>query len=118
MTTVSVVTAGGGDTYRIERVYLDRDETYGLARLTRIAPVEPVQVANGVRRTPDGAEWWARVPVSKRGVSCGTPSTAIGATTSTSADKGGRDALPEPKSAIANSPGYPRSRWQACRTRK
>ena len=26
MTTVYVVTAGGGDTYRIERVYLDPDQ--------------------------------------------------------------------------------------------
>ena len=31
MTTVYVVTAGSGDTYRIERVYLDRDEAYGFA---------------------------------------------------------------------------------------
>ena len=48
---------------------------------------------------------------------CGTPATASGATTSTSADKGGAgDALPEPRSAIANSPGDPRPRWRACRT--
>ena len=30
------------------------------------------------------------MPVSKRGVSCGTPATATGATTSTSAEKVGR----------------------------
>jgi hypothetical protein len=29
MATVFVVTAGSGDTYRIERVYLDRDHAYG-----------------------------------------------------------------------------------------
>ena len=32
MTTVYVVTAGSGDTYRVERVYLDRDEAYGFAQ--------------------------------------------------------------------------------------
>ena len=32
MTTVYVVTAGSGDTYRIERVYLDRDQAYGFAQ--------------------------------------------------------------------------------------
>lgn len=31
MATVYVVTAGSGDTYRIERVYLDRDQA-GLSR--------------------------------------------------------------------------------------
>ena len=31
MATVYLVTAGSGDTYRIERVYLDRDEAYGFA---------------------------------------------------------------------------------------
>ena len=32
MTTVYVVTAGSGDTYRIERVYLDSDQAYGFAQ--------------------------------------------------------------------------------------
>ena len=32
MTTVYVVTAGSGDTYRIERVYLDGDQAYGFAQ--------------------------------------------------------------------------------------
>src|SRR6516162_7938775 len=31
MATVYLVTAGSGDTYRIERVFLDRDEAYGFA---------------------------------------------------------------------------------------
>ncbi len=31
MTTVYVVTAGSGESYRIERVYLDADEAYGFA---------------------------------------------------------------------------------------
>ena len=32
MTTVYVVTAGGGDTYRIERVYLDSDQAHRFAQ--------------------------------------------------------------------------------------
>src|SRR5258705_13517446 len=75
MTTVYVVTAGSGDTYRIERVYLDRDEAYRFAQdYTGIAPVEPVQVGGWQIGAPPGAydgpywraEWWARVPVAKR----------------------------------------------------
>ena len=75
MTTVYVVTAGSGDTYRIERVYLDGDQAYGFAQdYNGIAPVEPVQVEEWQTGAPPGAydgpywraEWWARVPVSKR----------------------------------------------------
>ena len=32
MTTVYVVTAGSGDSYRIERVYLESDQAYGFAQ--------------------------------------------------------------------------------------
>jgi hypothetical protein len=32
ITTVSVVTAGSGDTYRIARVYIDRDQAYRFAQ--------------------------------------------------------------------------------------
>lgn len=40
MTTVYVVTAGSGDTYRIEPVYLKRDDAYGFAeQYNAIAPV-------------------------------------------------------------------------------
>ena len=74
MTAVYVLTAGSGDTYRIERVYLDSDEAYGFAQdFNGIAPVEPVQVPGWQTGSPpayDGrylrADWWARVPVSKR----------------------------------------------------
>jgi hypothetical protein len=75
MTTVYVVTAGSGDSYRIERVYLDSDEAYKFAQgYNDIAPVEAVQVEEWEICSPpaayDGpyslAEWWARVPVSKR----------------------------------------------------
>ena len=75
MATVYVVTAGSGDTYRVERVYLDSDEAYGFAQdYNGIAPVEPVQVEEWQVGAPpsvyDGpywrAEWWARVPASKR----------------------------------------------------
>jgi hypothetical protein len=75
MTTVYLITAGSGDTYRIERVYLDGDHAYGFAQdYNGIAPVEPVQVEEWQIGAPPGdydgpywrAEWWARVPVSKR----------------------------------------------------
>lgn len=75
MTMVYVVTAGSGDTYRIERVYLDRDEAYRFAHdYNGIAPIEPVVVEERETGAPPGeydgpywrAEWWARVPVSKR----------------------------------------------------
>jgi hypothetical protein len=75
MTTVYVVTAGSGDTYHVERVYLDSDQAYGFAQdYNGIGPVEPVQVEEWRIGAPpsayDGpywrAEWWARVPVSKR----------------------------------------------------
>ena len=45
MATVYVVTAGTGDTYRIERIYLDSDEAYRFEEeYNGTAPVEPVQV--------------------------------------------------------------------------
>ena len=75
MTTVYAVTAGSGDTYRIERVYLDSDEAYRVAQAYNgIEPVEPVQVEEWQVGIPpaayDGpywrAEWWARIPDSKR----------------------------------------------------
>jgi hypothetical protein len=75
MATVYVLTAGSGDSYRIERVYLDSDQAYGFAQdYNGIAPVEPVQVEEWLDGAPpsvyDGpywrAEWWARMPVAKR----------------------------------------------------
>ena len=75
MATVYVVTAGSGDTYRIERVYLDRDPAYEFARdYNGMAPNEPVHVEEWQTGAPPGAydgpywraEWWARVPASKR----------------------------------------------------
>jgi hypothetical protein len=75
MATVYVVTAGSGDTYRIERVYHDRDEAYTFAQACNgIAPNEPVHVEEWEAGAPPGAydgpywraQWWARVPVSKR----------------------------------------------------
>ena len=75
MTTVFVVAAGSGDSYRIERVYLDSDQAYGFAQACNgIGPLEPVQVEEWQIGAPpaayDGpywrAEWWARVPVAKR----------------------------------------------------
>ena len=74
MATVYVVTAGSGDSYRIERVYLDATGVRVRPGLNGIAPVEPVQVEEWQDGAPpaayDGpywrAEWWARVPVAKR----------------------------------------------------
>jgi hypothetical protein len=75
MATVYVVTAGSADTYRIERVYLDRDQAYKFAQdYNGIGPIEPVQVDEWVYGAPpaayDGpywrAEWWARMPAAKR----------------------------------------------------
>jgi len=75
MTTVYVLTAGSGDTYRIERVYLDRDHADRFAQdFNGIAPVERVQVEEWQTDAPPGAydgpywraQWWGRVPVSKR----------------------------------------------------
>ena len=72
---VFVVTAGSGDSYCIERVYLDAERAYKFAQdYNGIAPVEPVQVEEWQAGDPpavyDGpywrAQWWARVPVSKR----------------------------------------------------
>jgi len=75
MATVYVVTAGSGDTYHIERVYLDRDQADQFAQeYNGMAPNEPVHVEDWESGAPPGAydgpywraEWWARVPVSKR----------------------------------------------------
>ena len=55
MTTVYVVTAGSGDTYHIERIYLDSQEAYGFAQAYNgIAPVEPVQVEEWQTGSPAG----------------------------------------------------------------
>jgi hypothetical protein len=64
-------TVGSGDTYRVERVYLDRDEAYGFAHdYNGIAPNDTVQVKEWQTGAPsgayDGPYRWARVPVSKR----------------------------------------------------
>ena len=128
MTTVYVVTAGSGDTYRIERVYLDRDEAYRFAQdYNGIAPVEPVQVEEWQTGAPPGAydgpywraEWWARVPVSKR-------RAALRHT-----DEGERfddfairqewwtgDALPEAKVVRREMAGVPRVEVAGCRGRR
>ena len=55
MTAVYVVTAGSGDTYRIERVYLDRDEADRFAQdYNGIAFVEPVLASAVVWACPGG----------------------------------------------------------------
>jgi hypothetical protein len=64
MAMVYVVTAGSGDTYRIERIYLDHDQADRFAQdYNGIAPVEPVQVEERETGTPptayDGPYWRA-----------------------------------------------------------
>ena len=75
MATVFVVTVGSGDSYRIERVYLDGEQAYRFAQdYNGIAPLEPAQVEEWQVGAPpsvyDGPywreEWWARVPLAKR----------------------------------------------------
>jgi hypothetical protein len=75
MATVYVVTVGSGDTYHIERVYLDRDEADQFAQnYNGMAPIQPVHVEEWGTGAPPGdydglywrAQWWARVPASKR----------------------------------------------------
>ena len=82
MTTVSVVTAQPGPPDRIERVYLDGDHAY---RFT------------GDYNGPNGPSGGRRCRSASVALSCGTPATATDAMTSTSANKAGRDALPEPR---------------------
>ena len=122
MATVYVVTAGSGDSYRIERVYLDGDQAYGFAQdYNGIAPVEPVQVEEWQIGAPpaayDGpywrAEWWARDAGQPSGAGrCGTPTRANGSTTSPSARSGGpARRCPRPRWCAGNWPGCRRSRW-------
>ena len=66
MATVYVVTAGSGDSYRIERVYLDSDQAYGFAQdYNGIAPVEPVAGGGMAGRCPARR---LRRPLLARGV--------------------------------------------------
>jgi hypothetical protein len=75
MATVYVITAGSGDSYRIERIYLNADDAYRFAQdYNGISPEEPVHVEEWQAGDPpaayDGpywrAQWWARVPAAKR----------------------------------------------------
>ena len=63
MATVYVVMVGSGDTYRIERVYLDGAQAHGFAQDYGLAPVEPVQVEDRQTGGPpaayDGPYWRA-----------------------------------------------------------
>ena len=128
MATVFVVTAGSGESYHIERVYLDADEAYGFAQdYNGIAPVEPVQVEEWQVGAPpaayDGpywrAEWWARLPAAKR-------RSMLRHT-----DEGERfddfairqewwtgDACPRPRWCAGNWPEYRRSKWWGPRRRR
>ena len=117
MTTVNVVTAGSGDTYRIERVYLDSDEAYDSIRPTTASrPVEPVQVEDWQVGAPavayDGpyrrAEWWARIPASKRRGSLRDTDEGERLDDSRFAKNGGPGkCCPRPRCCAGNRPGCP-----------
>jgi hypothetical protein len=75
MTTVYVVTAVGGDTYRIEGVDLDSDQAHRFAQdYNGMVPNEPVRVEEWRTGAPpgayDGPSWraqrWARVHGEQR----------------------------------------------------
>ena len=74
MTTVYVVTAGSGDTYHIERIYLDSDQAYGFVQAYNgIAPVDRTGrgmadrcSARRLRRPILARRVVAHLPVSKR----------------------------------------------------
>ena len=128
MTTVYLVTAGSGDTYRIERVYLDSDQAYSFAQdYNGIAPVEPVQVEEWQVGAPpavyDGpywrAEWWARMPVAKRHAEL--RDTDEGERFDDFAVRQGwwtGRPCPKRRWCVGRWPGYLGLRWQGCpRTR-
>ena len=122
MATVYVVTAGSGESYRIERVYLDSDQAYGFAQdYNGIAPGGAGSGGGMAGRCPAGR---LRRPVLAGGVvgadagrqasrrSCGTPTRANGSTTSPSARSGGpATRCRRPRWCAGNWPGCPRSRW-------
>ena len=73
MATVYVLTAGSGDTYRIERVYLDADHAYKFAQeYNGIDPVEPVQVEEWQDGTPAGRR------LRRRLLACGVVGAGAG----------------------------------------
>ena len=77
MTTVYVVTAGSGDSYRIERVYLDGAQAYGFAQdYNGIAPVEPVQVEEWQTGAPPAA-YDGPYGVRSGGRACRSASVAV-----------------------------------------
>lgn len=128
MATVDVVTAGGGDTYRIERVYLDSDPAYEFARnYNGTAPNEPVHVEEWQTGAPPGAydgpywraEWWDAYPPASAEVSCGTPARVSALMTSTSARSGGpARRYPRPSWCAGNWRACRRWRSWACRGRR
>ena len=128
MATVYVVTAGSGDTYRIERVYLDSDEAYGFAQdYNGIAPVESVQVEEWQDGAPpagyDGpywrAEWWARVPAAKRrSMLRHTDEGERFDDFAIPRSSGPGTRCPRPPWCAGNWPGCRRSRWSGCPRRR
>ena len=113
---VFALTAGSGDSYRIERLCLDGEQACGFARdYNGIAPVEPLQVEEWQVGAPPAAydlpywraEWWVRVPVAKVAVHRGTRVRANGLTTSPSARNGPGMPRRTPRWCAGNWPGCP-----------
>ena len=122
MATVYVVTAGSGDSYRIERVYLDGDA--GLQVRPGLQRHRAGGAGAGGGMAGRGPAGRLRRPVLAGGVvgarpgqpsgagRCGTPTRANGSTTSPSARSGGpATRCPRPRWCAGNWPGCPRSRW-------
>jgi hypothetical protein len=96
---VYVVTAGSGESYRVERLCLESDQAHEFAQdYNGTAPIGPVQDEEYQVGAPppdcDGPSWWAqwraRIPAAKgRTPSCGTPTRANGSTTTRSVTSGG-----------------------------
>ncbi len=117
MTTVYVITVGSGDSYRIERVYLDRDQAYGFAQdYNGMAPVEPVQVEEWQDGAPPsvydgatGARSGGRASRSPSvAVRCGTPTRANDVTTSIRQEWWTGEALPDAKVVRRELAGVPK----------
>ena len=126
MATVYVVTAGSGESYRIERVYLDGDLAYGFAQdVQRHCPGgDRCRWRNG-RSVPRRRSTTARTGGRSGGRACRSAKRRGAAAAHRrgrtvrrlrhSASNGGLGTLcPRPRWCAGNWPGYPGSRWRAC----
>ena len=121
MATVYVVTVGSGESYHIERVYLDANWRTDSPRTTTVLPLlslfrwrngrsVPRPLSTTVRTGGRSGGRGCRSPSDAE--RCGTPTRANGSTTSPSARSGGPGMLcPRPRWCAVNWPGCRRSKW-------